>query len=941
MNRFLYLLALLLVAAVSTPATAQHAAMVQSLHYSSGVGNIRSATDAAGNTYYAGCFEGLLDIAGTQLTAPANESVNIYYAKFDAAGQLNWLTQGGSDSVDIVYNVAVDGVGGVYITGTNPGRDFHIGSHSLDSAGTHLVKLNATNGAVRWMRTVGHTTVLHGGQPFGIRLYGLAATATDLYIGGSVTDNDSLDGVALQNPGAVTSAFVARCNPATGVVTSVWQCVPSGATSASGLGMMQVAANGDIVTLVGHEGTVQLGGAPGSSSHTATLAANGVYEFCLVRITPTPAGGTTQNLVDRLPRTSALALDPQGNAYIGGFVGAGMPTGNVLAVDSGAFVARIDRSGITRWVTPGQTPGTRTLAGQMMDLTFHSGSGQLYGGGQLLTNSIQFGTYTVTAATPNNPSSFVVSLDTLGVVRWARGADPNSDFGDFTTSIGVDAANRVYLSGITWGAIAGATVPIRYDGLAVRPGSAYLVRLDPAAEVTGTVYLDANGNGQRDSGEGAFGRPVPVQDVLNAAGATVLSGTTGIYHALLPAGSYELQALPPTYYTVTAPASNRHPVTLTAAGQVVSGKDFGLAPTPNRPDVRVTLTPYGAARRGFANRYRARVENVGTTTVGGTLTVQFDTVLAYTGAQPAPSQQTTTSATWTFANLAPFGIRDFDVAATVPITLPLDTMVVSRATVTVTGDLNPANNTEQITQRVRGAYDPNDLTVNFTELTPAQVSAGTPLDYTIRFQNLGNDTAFTVVITDTLPAHLLRLGTLYPMSASHNCSLEIVGNKVVVRFTNINLVPSSQSILNSMGFIRFQVEPSAALIPGALIPNTAHIVFDYNAPLATNAVSTLVQNPTITRVATSEEDARMGLYPNPAAPADAVTLTAEVPTPGPVTVRVCDGLGRAVRQHTLTAPAGGLRYPLNVRGLTPGLYVVRLALPNGVVTTQRLVVAGR
>ena len=52
------------------------------------------------------------------------------------------------------------------------------------------------------------------------------------------------------------------------------------------------------------------------------------------------------------------------------------------------------------------------------------------------------------------------------------------------------------------------------------------------------------------------------------------------------------------------------------------------------------------------------------------------------------------------------------------------------------------------------------------------------------------------------------------------------------------------------------------------------------------------------------------------------------------TVAVLDALGRAVATSYITADAA----PLDVRGLAPGLYVVRLTAADGTATRQRLVV---
>lgn len=939
MNRLLYYLLALLLAAASTPATAQQVAMTQSLHYSSGIGNVRVATDAAGYSYYAGCFEGQIDIAGTRISAPAgNTSVNIFFAKFTPGGQLVWLTQGGSPTHEIVYDVTTDGAGSVYVCGIN-GKNADFGGATLDSAGSYLVKLNGATGNVQWARVVGHTKVNVATQPDGVYVVSVAATPTDVYVSGNTIDNDDLDGIPLQNGHLAQSAFVARLTPGSfgvpGVITAVWQCVPTDTVSRSGAGDVRVTAAGEVVMIGGYQGVARFGGEPSAPLHTGQPSPYG-YEFFLTRITPSATGGSSQAVLEDMPVLSGLALDAQANCYITGFVPQGAHIGNQVAGDSGVYAARVDRLLRTtdvRWLNIAPSP--QRAPTMFVDVALHPASGQFYAVGELAVPSIQFGAFTLTSPA-NQIGGMLVSYDTTGVVRWARGFASAPNGVQWPMSMGVDAAGRVYVAG--WNSDA---TDLSYDGLPIRGSSSYLMRVDPAAEINGTVYLDANGNGQRDTGEGAFPRPVAVQNVANPTAGTWLSGSNGLYHALLPPGTYALEAAAPAHYTVSAPASNRQQATLTGIGHIVGGRDFGVKPTPNQKDVRVTLTPFSNARQGFANRYRVRVENLGTVAIPtGQVTVQFDAALQYSGAQPAPTRYTTTMATWNFQNLAPFSVLNFDVAGSLPVSVSLGTAIRSTASVMVNNDLDLTNNVDTVRQTVVGSFDPNDLMVNYTSLTPAQMAAGTALDYTVRFQNLGTDTAFTVTIQDTLPAHLLRLGTLQVVSQSHNCWWNILDNNhLMVRFDHANLPPQSTSVLNSMGFVRFQVMPKATLAPGALIPNVAHIVFDYNAPVTTNEVQTLLLAPN--GLVAAAEAATWSLYPNPASAAEAATLVAEVPQAGTVTVRLVDALGRVAYQQQQTAAAGPLTQRLDLRALAPGFYTVRLALPDGSATSRKLLVGQR
>jgi hypothetical protein len=237
-------------------------------------------------------------------------------------------------------------------------------------------------------------------------------------------------------------------------------------------------------------------------------------------------------------------------------------------------------------------------------------------------------------------------------------------------------------------------------------------------------------------------------------------------------------------------------------------------------------------------------------------------------------------------------------------------------------------------QIVTGSFDPNDIEVNYQRLTPAQVAARQPLDYTVRFQNMGTDTAFTVVINDTLDFRKLNLASLMLVAQSHNCIWSL-GNTglLTVRFLNIGLPHRSQDVIRSQGFVRFRVQPKTTVAVGETIPNHASIVFDYNDPVRTNTATTTVMlaSAALARHTAAAWDA----YPNPAT--DAVTVAADLATAGPVRLDLLDALGRTVRRETFTAPAGPLRQTLDLRGLAPGFYVLRLTPPAGPASSQQLV----
>jgi hypothetical protein len=156
-----------------------------------------------------------------------------------------------------------------------------------------------------------------------------------------------------------------------------------------------------------------------------------------------------------------------------------------------------------------------------------------------------------------------------------------------------------------------------------------------------------------------------------------------------------------------------------------------------------------------------------------------------------------------------------------------------------------APDVEKICLPIRDSYDPNDKQVSpsgvgANKLVPHKI----PLDFLIRFQNTGTDTAYKVVITDTLNQNL-DLATLEFGASSHPYKIEFTGSgKPILKFTfdKINLVDSFTNEPKSHGFISFKITPYDSIPNGTIVKNSADIYFDFNLPIKTNTTQVSIDD---------------------------------------------------------------------------------------------------
>ncbi len=137
-----------------------------------------------------------------------------------------------------------------------------------------------------------------------------------------------------------------------------------------------------------------------------------------------------------------------------------------------------------------------------------------------------------------------------------------------------------------------------------------------------------------------------------------------------------------------------------------------------------------------------------------------------------------------------------------------------------------------------GAYDPNDKKAYPKGYGAEQyIEANTDIEYHIRFQNTGTDTAFHVFIIDTLSG-FLNVETITRGASSHPYQFSIAENNILkFDFENIMLPDSNVNEAASHGFVKFRIQQQADNPSGASIHNSAAIYFDSNPPVITNLAS--------------------------------------------------------------------------------------------------------
>ncbi len=361
--------------------------------------------------------------------------------------------------------------------------------------------------------------------------------------------------------------------------------------------------------------------------------------------------------------------------------------------------------------------------------------------------------------------------------------------------------------------------------------------------VSGYAFYDLNSNGSMDPGE----PPVPNLPIGTIPGTRfpALSDSAGMYQCLTDTGSFTFAPLSiPRYYTFSPVPG--YSITTNSFGQHLRSKNFAFTAIPGVVDMGVDIIPVTPVRPGFGAKCLLKITNYGTVTQTGTVNLRLSDRFTYLLATPPPQNIIADTLVFAYNNIAPRTSTTFVVEFRVNVNTPLGEQVTSLAVVyPVATDSLKTNNYDTLQQIIRGAFDPNDKAVNLAGNVSIDKKSQA-LEYTIRFQNTGNDTAFNIRIDDML-SDKLDIRSFELVSSTHKVKPVVSGGRLLsFYFDNILLADSNRNEPLSHGAVQFRIKPLANIQLNDSITNQAGIYFDYNAPVITNTTRTkYVGTPTV------------------------------------------------------------------------------------------------
>jgi uncharacterized repeat protein (TIGR01451 family) len=356
-------------------------------------------------------------------------------------------------------------------------------------------------------------------------------------------------------------------------------------------------------------------------------------------------------------------------------------------------------------------------------------------------------------------------------------------------------------------------------------------------KLTGKIYYDKNKNNKKDKDETYLANhKVKVQSTNQIA----FTDSQGEYVLSLDYGTYALNYLAEGYWSAVKDST----YTVNLNDSVTNLPEIGVyAPEITALERNISL---GTNRCGFDVPLYFTYRNSGTTEINGTISITLDTSIHVKYTTPMHDSIRNNKLYFNLAKLPCGTERQINIG----MTMPNYTHMGENLRYTTNVHTTNKDFADTLYRVVKCAYDPNEKEVYPTGFTQNNYTdKKEEFKYTIRFQNIGNDTAVNILVQDTLN-HQFDLTTFNIVASSHTVSTTLDTNRVAnFLFKNILLPDSTTNEAKSHGFVTFSIKRNNKLIQIEEIKNTAYIYFDYNPAVITNTtLNTLVDTIIHTKI---------------------------------------------------------------------------------------------
>ncbi len=445
----------------------------------------------------------------------------------------------------------------------------------------------------------------------------------------------------------------------------------------------------------------------------------------------------------------------------------------------------------------------------------------------------------------------------------------------------------------------------------------------------GRVFQDDNRNCIKDPLENYISQQWVQIDPVNVL---VQTDDSGYFFTVLDTGMYHvsIHRLKP-YYSNSCP-QNGYIIQIDSFG--VQERELGIFPIPNIHDLKIIVT--ATPMRPGGNAYiHLNITNDGTVVRSPQINLILDSLLNFTGNCTYPlANQSGQHLSWQWPSLVPSQSAHLKIEVTLPTHVLAGTELAIQGEVyPIQTDSFPRDNIFLLPAIVVASFDPNDKQVSPAGQGPnGNIPPQTKtLTYTIRFQNTGNDTAFTVILRDEIDS-TLDLSTLQTIASSHNYRFVVEeGQRINWTFDNILLPDSNTNEPASHGFVKYRIDLRENLPLGTRIENEAAIYFDFNSPIITNRTVNTLAEPVLS-IDAETTSTKLKIWPQPAG--DWVNIESPFSL-SQARVQLFDLHGRRVYQ---ASDLEGKHFRIPAQALAPGLYLLHLHQDGALIASAKLVI---